>query len=390
MLRSTHGAAPAAWNEPSGSGAVSDEDRAVVLVVDDEPTNRAILRGYLGNRHRILEAASGMDALKLLEHETPDLILLDVMMPQISGIETCKRIKSKQFANYLPVILVTALGEQRDRIQGLEAGADDFLTKPVDRHELMLRVNAFLRLRKQDEQIRSQVDELTHLQAAKDDLVSLILHDVRSPLAGQLALLTLVSDDLRERGDTLLADDLELAMRSTRKVNEALEEVLRVRLLEEGALPMKRAPLELGAMVDDAVRTFSGVARVQGSAINISVTGDRTVSIDGKLTRRAIENLLANALRYSPPGAPVDVSVRASEDAMEIEVDDRGPGVPDPLKETLFAKFGSVEAAAGGARRGIGLGLYLVRLVAEGHGGAVAVEDRPGGGSRFRFWLQLG
>ena len=389
MLRATPGSATAAWDSSAGSGAAV-QDRALVMVVDDEPTNRAILRGYLGNKHRIVEASNGIEALALIEQEQPDLVLLDVMMPQISGIETCKRIKAKPFERYLPVILVTALGEQRDRIAGLEAGADDFLTKPVDRHELVLRVNAFLRLRHQDEQIRAQVDELTHLQAAKDDLVSLILHDVRSPLAGQLALLTLVSDDLRGRGDNSLADDLDMAMRSTRKVNEALEEVLRVRLLEEGALPLKRAPLQLSAMVEDAVRTFSGVARVQGSPLQVSVSGDKLVSIDGKLARRAIENLLANALRYSPPGAEVDVRVRASDEVLEIEVDDRGPGVPDQLKETLFAKFGSVEAAAGGARRGIGLGLYLVRLVAEGHGGAVAVEDRPGGGSRFRFWLQLG
>jgi two-component system sensor histidine kinase/response regulator len=377
-----------AWSDASRQSGI-EGDRATLLVVDDEPVNRAVLRGYLGARHRIIEAASGIEALAILEHETPDLILLDVMMPQLSGIETCKRIKAQPRGQYLPIVLVTALGEQRDRIAGLEAGADDFLTKPVDRHELQLRVNAFLRLRRQDGQIRSQLDELTHLQSAKDDLVSLILHDVRSPLAGQMALLTLVSDDLRARGDTLLADDLDLAMRSTRKVNEALEEVLRVRLLEEGQLPLERTLVQLGTLVEDAVRTFSGVARVQGTPLAVTVAGDRPVSIDGKLARRAIENLLANALRYSPQGAEVSISVRASSEVLEVEIDDQGPGVPDNLKETLFAKFGSVEAAAGGVRRGIGLGLYLVRLVAEGHGGAVAVEDRPGGGSRFRFWLQL-
>ncbi len=194
-----------AWSDASGPAGA---DRATVLVVDDEPINRAILRGYLGAQHRVIEVASGREALELVERESPDLVLLDVMMPELSGIETCKRIKAARAAEFLPVLLVTALGARSDRIAGFEAGADDFLTKPVDRQELLLRVSAFLRLRRQETQIRVQLDELTHLQAAKDELVSLILHDVRSPLAGQLALLQVVSDTLRARGDELLASDL--------------------------------------------------------------------------------------------------------------------------------------------------------------------------------------
>ena len=369
--------------------AAQERGRATVLIADDEPAHRAMLRGYLGASHRILEAADGAEALELVEKEGPDLVLLDIVMPHQSGIEVCTRIKEEEGAPYLPVILITSLADQSDRLAALAAGADDFLPKPVDRDQLRLRVGAFLRLRQQEVQLRAQAAELARLQRAKDELVSLILHDVRSPLAGQMALLTLVGEELRGRGDALLATDLELSLRSTRKVNEAIEEVLRVRLLADQALAVERKPVMLSAMVEDAVRTYSGVARAQGSALQITIGGDRVVAVDGKLVRRAIESLLANAIRYSPEGGEVALAVRASEEVLEVEVSDRGPGVPDAFKQTLFAKFGAVEAAAGGARRGIGLGLYLVRLIAEGHGGAVSIEDRPGGGSRFRFWLQL-
>ncbi len=179
-------------------------------------------------------------------------------------------------------------------------------------------------------------------------------------------------------------------MRSTRKVNEALEEVLSRPPDRRGHAALRRSPHQLSTLVDEAVSTFSGVARLQKTQVAVSVSGDRELLIDGKLTRRAIENLLANALRYSPPGSEVALAARASDEVLEVEIDDRGPGVPEALKGQLFAKYGSVEAASGGMRRGIGLGLYLVRLVAQRHGGAVSVEDRPGGGSRFRFWLQLG
>jgi two-component system sensor histidine kinase/response regulator len=372
----------------AGPGPLTELDGATILVVDDEPVNRAVLRANLSGKHKILEAVDGPQALEVLANESVDMVLLDVMMPGISGIDACKQIKAKYSSPFLPVILVTALSDRLDRIAGLEAGADDFLSKPVDRNELRLRIAAFLRIRRQDALIRTQLHDLQHLQRAKEDLISLILHDVRSPLAGQVALLGLVTEELRARDETALCDDLDQAMRSTQQVIDSLEEVLRVRLLEEGALPLKRTKIQLSSLVEDAARTLSGVARAQRSPLRVIIAGDRMVHVDGKLVRRAIENLLSNALRYSPRGAEVVVAVRASDEALEVEVTDCGTGVPDLLKRKLFSKFGSVEAALGSARRGIGLGLYLVRLVVEGHGGAVSIDDRPGGGASFRFWLQ--
>jgi len=359
-----------------------EAQRPAVLVVDDEPLNRALVRATLGATWEIVEASSGPEALEKIAQRPMDLVLLDVMMPNMNGYEVCKRIKESQ-REYVPVLLVTALGEQEDRNRGLEAGADDFLTKPVDRRELLLRTRAFLRLREQDKTIRTQLEEVRRLQAAKDDLVALLVHDLRSPLAGIIAHLQLLQEDLEGQQ----AADVQQALRAADTALSRLEETLQVRLLEEGRLSVRRKPVRLSAVVGETLAAMESVARRKGVRLEREGGEGPAAALDEGLVRRSLENLVGNALKYTPAGGDVTVSVRGEEGAVVIEVADRGPGIPGDLKQGMFEKFGSVEAKRGQSRKGFGLGLYLVKLVAEGHGGAASVADRPGGGSVFRLTL---
>src|ERR1700737_4572883 len=167
----------------------------------------------------------------------------------------------------------------------------------------------------------------------------------------------------------------------------SLEETLQIRLLEEGQLPIRRASVELADLGAGAVASLDPVARRKGIQLKTAVEGGGSAWLDGKLVRRAIENLLGNAIKYTPEGKEISLILRNLPGAVEVEVCDRGPGIPSSLKTTMFEKFGSVEAKRGGARKGIGLGLYLVRLVAEGHFGTAQVLDREGGGAVFRVRL---
>jgi signal transduction histidine kinase len=358
------------------------DQRPPVLVVDDEALNRSLIRASLAGFCDVIEAVSGPAALEILKQRPVELVLLDVMMPGMNGYDVCKAIK-EQASEFLPVILVTALGEQGDRNRGLEAGADDFLTKPVDRRELTLRTRAFLRLREQDKVIRRQLGELQRLQAAKDDLVALLVHDLRSPLAGVIAHLQLLAEDVTGRA----AGDVQQAMRAAETALQRLEETLQVRLIEEGQLTVRREQVTLDALVRDSLSPLESIARRRNVQLSRTVEGAPLAPLDASLVRRSLENLVSNALKYTPGGGDVLVSLRAEDGKVAIEVSDRGPGIPDDQKSSMFEKFGSVEAKQGGKRKGIGLGLYLVKLVAEGHGGAVSVEDRPGGGSVFRLVL---
>jgi signal transduction histidine kinase len=159
-------------------------------------------------------------------------------------------------------------------------------------------------------------------------------------------------------------------------------------MLESGAVHLHRELVAVDALVRDAVSSVSGAAKARQVEISqASGASGRSFAGDRKLLLRAIENLLSNALKYSPDGGVVETAVRWNRDDVEIEIADRGAGIPDDLKRELFQKFGSLEVTRGESRRGIGLGLYLVRLVANAHGGRAVVRDREGGGAAFALLL---
>jgi signal transduction histidine kinase len=373
-------------------------DKLRILIVDDEPANRRLLRACLGSEYELEDAEDGARALELFERTPFDLVLLDVMMPGVGGLEVCRRIKELA-TTYVPVILLTALGQQGDRNAGLEAGADDFLTKPVDGRELLLRVETFLKLRRQDQRIREQLGELSkrdeliqqqltelrRLDATKDELVALMVHDLRNPLSGIMGFLSLLASGDQGPG---VRDEADEALRASLRLREILEDILQVRMLESGTVRLYREVVQADKVVRDAIDSVRGAARARSVDISLS-NPEPGVGIDAdrKLVRRAVENLLSNAVKYSPDGGVVQTLVRQSGEEVEIEIADRGGGVPNELKQQLFQRFGSVEAAQGQARSGVGLGLYLVKLVATAHGGRASVRDRRHGGAAFGIFL---
>jgi two-component system sensor histidine kinase/response regulator len=370
---------------PAADHPSIDTTRPCVLLADDEEANRLALRPILREHYRLIEVENGPSALERLEQERVDLVLLDVMMPEMTGYEVCKRIKEQRREAFLPVLLVTGLTDRAQRKLGLQSGADDFLTKPVDPEELLLRTRSFLRLRAQDSLIRQQLRELARMQTAKDEFISLMMHDLRSPLSGIMAHLQLLLEDL---GEGTHREYASAALRASDLMFSTLEDALQVRLLEEGQLQIARHPVNLAEIVRSALVTGEALARRKRIALDVQVDASEPVLLDGKLVRRAIENLLGNAVKYTPSGKDIRVRARHAGDVVAIEVADRGPGIPTEMRSSMFEKFGSVELKKGGARKGIGLGLYMVKLVAEGHGGKAEVLDREGGGALFRVELR--
>ena len=359
--------------------------RPRVLVVDDDSLRRELLRAWLEPAHAVTEAADGPAAIAAVGSGEVDLVLLDVVMPGMDGLATCRAIRQIGPGDaFLPVILVSSLSRPESRIEGLEAGADDFVSVPLERAELTLRVDAFLRTRRQDLLIRAQLAELKRVSALKDDLIALVAHDLRGPLGTVMSLVGIVREDVQ---DPELQKDLEVALSSAERAREIADDLLQVRLLEHGEHALTRTAIPVEDVVRDAINPLEPAAKARDVSLRVTADPDLSFPLDAPLVRRAVQNLAANAIRHSPPGSPVEVNVRLAGTGLEISFVDRGPEVPEPAHADVFHTFAPAEPR-GSARRAYGLGLYLVRLVAEVHGGAASAGEAPGGGATFRMRLE--
>ena len=355
---------------------MSADPKPLVLVVDDDESIRRLIRLALMQRFDVIEASNALDAIDLVGKHDVEVVIIDVMMPGMTGVEALPLLKEKA-RGPLPVLLLTALADQDYRNLGLEAGADDYLSKPVDRRELVQRVHNFVRLGRQEQLIRKQLSALTDLQALKDDLTALLVHDLRNPLTAVKGAFQLLEANVVEED----RDIYRLGKNALDRVMEAVGDLLKVRMLEQGQLILERVPTNVGELAANVIETLRAAALDGKVNVQHEASGDTSLLADAKLVRRALENLLINAIRHT--NEMVDVSVTGDETTVTLMVADRGPGVPDFLKGELFDMFGSLALQKAGARRGHGLGLYLVKLVAQAHGGAVAVRDRLGGGAEF-------
>ncbi len=383
-------------NEPDGTALASRHaggmpakphrpvDPKIVVVVEKDPSRAAAIADALGQAHAAaiwpsLAAASA----RLRGGEHVDLLVVGVAGG--APVAPCRALK--EAAPDLLVLVLYFDPPPHAVMRALEAGADDSAAWPVDLDELRLRVETLIDRGSRWSLCQRELAELRRLAAFKDDLVSLIVHDLRNPLAGMIGFLSSLEASTTGPAHEPLREDIEGALGSARKLEEVLGELLQIRLLEEGALTPLLARVALRPLLQSAANSLEGVSRERGVLVAIDAASEGDAQMDGKLVRRALENLIANAIRYSPRGATVTVMGRATQREVCFEIADDGPGIPDQFKETVFGKFTSVESERGEARRGFGLGLYQVKLVVDAHGGQVAVHDRATGGAVFEMRL---
>jgi two-component system, sensor histidine kinase and response regulator len=366
------------------------DHRGRVLVVDDQEPNRQLLHDMLElDGHDVLDADNGLTALALAAEHDPDVILLDVTMPGIDGFEVCRRLRASPATSATPVLLITALGEREHRLQGMAAGANDYLVKPIDRSEVSLRVRNAVRMRAMHRALERQFTELQRMERLRDDLVSMIVHDLRSPLTGLRGFLELLQEELRERLSPVFADMLTEAVRAVDQLNGMIGDMLDVSRMEVDALPLRRRRADLRELAGVALAALG--PQPSFHHIPIVIAGDVTeVLCDVSLVQRVIVNLLANAMRFAPAGSAVHVATAAEAGGGTVRVRDSGPGIPDAQQQRIFEKFTQLGDSRATRARTSGLGLTFCRMVVDRHGGRIGVTSTPGTGSEFWFWLPGG
>jgi signal transduction histidine kinase len=363
-----------------------DARRGRILVADDEPHNRELLRGLLeANGHTVIEAEDGATALGKVRAVACDVILLDVMMPMLNGFEVCRLLKEDPTTAHIPVLLVTAITAREQRLRGIDAGANDYLTKPIDRPEVLLRVRNALYTKRLYDQVRGDLDRLRELEQLRDNLTHMIVHDLRSPLmgiSGALEVIGMEKDRLSPRQQELT----DIGQSSCLELIEMVSCLLDVSRMEAGQMPVKRTPCDLRDLAQTAARSVAVLA--QERKLTLQVCGDTApLVVDRDLLQRVLVNLLGNAIAFSPAGGTILVDVTAAGDALRVTVRDQGHGIPPEYHSRIFEKFGQVESCKKGKKYSTGLGLTFCKLAVEAHGGQIGVESEVGKGSTFWFTL---
>ena len=360
--------------------------KADILVVDDTPAYLEALRDMLtGEGYKVRPVTNGKLALGAVEHQAPDLILLDINMPAMNGFETCERLRADARFADIPVIFLSSLTDTDDKVKAFASGGVDYVTKPFEAAEVVARVETHLRLRRLQKQLAEQFEDLKKLEGLRDSLTYMIVHDLRSPLQAILGNLQLLEMDIQR--DSPAATDLKAALRGTHTLIQMISSLLDVNKLEAGEMPLKRADADLGAAVAEAIEGMSGLTRDRNLTV-AKPDAQVIASFDKEIIIRVITNLVANALKFTPLKGSVTVRVAVRGNQPAVEVVDNGPGIPPEYHARIFEKFGQV-AGTDKKRHSTGLGLAFCKLAVDAHGGAIGVDSQVGKGSTFWFTLPV-
>ncbi|HEX9995507.1 MAG TPA: response regulator [Abditibacterium sp.] len=366
-----------------------------VLVVDDLPTNVKLLATILKlEGFRISTAGSGIEALQFIENaapdDSPDVVLLDVMMPEMDGFETCQRIRNNPATLQLPVVMVTALRETFDRVKALDAGADDFLTKPVEEIEVIARVKSLVRAKRGRDELERAYAELRRAEELRESLTQMLVHDLRTPLTA-----VLVSLDMLGRAQTgaLNPSQKELVAISTRGGGSLLaliNDLLDVAKLESGQMNLDWRAVSIEELAENALREVAPLVGSRDAQIERHWAPNLVPTLaDTHLVKRVLVNLLSNALKFSPLRSTISIGAHQIGSELQFWVRDNGYGIAPEHQKLIWDKFGQAEARRKDARVSTGLGLTFCKLVVEAHGGVIGLDSEVGKGSTFYFSLPL-
>jgi two-component system sensor histidine kinase/response regulator len=359
------------------------KQKGSVLIVDDEPIACDMMEGFLSPEgYDITFANSGPEALVLVEKLAPDIILLDVMMPEIDGFEVCQRLKSDKRWRHIPILLVTAYGGKEELIRGLDAGADDFLHKPVDDLELRARVRSLMRIKK-------QFDELEASLHLREDLTHMIVHDIRTPLTAIMGY----SEMLLTRKTLTVTDEKDTRgiLTQAYRLDAFLNDMLILAKLEAEKLILNRSMVDLNQLIEQVKNSYDIVALSKKVNLIINLPKEsQQVFLDANLFQRVLENLISNALKFSPSGGAATVQVeypraktssQLSLPRLRVRISDQGPGITEEDRERIFDKFEIMNLEQTNSQ--IGLGLAFCKMVVEAHGGHIFVESNNPVGAIF-------
>lgn len=367
-----------------------------ILAVDDVPANLQVVGAILSNEgYDVHTVTSGYQALEFLGSHDVDLVLLDVMMPHLNGFETAKEIKKNPQWENLPIIFLTAVSDKDEVVQGFEVGGVDYVTKPFNKSELLIRVKTQITLRKtrhdlevQNTKLERIAKELKEANLARDKFFSILAHDLKNPFSGLLSLM----DEIIQHLDTFSQEDLLEIFKTLRNSSNNVYHLLLTLLdwgqTQTGGLNLKIQPLNLYPLIEELQYTFEN-SLAQKKIEFVHELGIPSVLADRETLATILRNLVSNAIKYTKTGGKIHISSQKVLDTVEITVRDTGVGIKPENMSKLFRLDTKMSTLGTDHESGTGLGLILCKEFVEKNHGSLGVESVWGQGTVFRVFLPM-
>lgn len=385
---------PKVSRNPLGEG----DSKAVVLVVDDNEMNRDVLSRRLEqDGHSVVAAQNGREALEIVRQLSIDLVMLDIMMPEVDGYETLRQIKSDETLRDIPVIMISAVDQIDSVVRCIELGADDYLTKPFEPTLLRARTRACLQKKlahdrevSLHEELARNYQHLQKLESQRDNLTHMIIHDLRTPLSSLISGMQTLP--MMDKLSVDQQEVIDIALGGGERLLEMINSLLDLNKMESGSMKLNYMLLDVQELLSSAASQVAQLA--EAGNVKLLVEADPGVSSfegDEDILRRTLVNLLGNAIKFTPEGGTVTLTATGGKDGAPVQfiIKDTGEGIPANDLGKIFDKFGQVESRKSGRNMSTGLGLTFAKLAVEAHGGQIQVASKPGEGSTFFFTIPL-
>lgn len=362
-----------------------------ILIVDDNQTNIILLQAILKRaKYNTVSATNGTDALRIMQEMHPDLVLLDIMMPEMDGYEVARRKDEIEDIQSIPFLFVTALSDTNSMVKGFKAGCSDFITKPFNTEEILIRIHHQIINVENRRIINSRNEELKSLIRNRDKLYAVVAHDLRSPLGTIKSVLDILDENLNsEIIGFELYDLLHATTESADELFGLLENLLFWTRTQMGKLIFQPKEIKITDAVTDAIKATSSMSNIHRIDISYSDnTGNATVLADKNMITTVIRNILVNAIKFSDEDSSIEIETKIVDNQLSCSITDHGCGMDDEVKQALQQQI-SITTTGKHQEEGTGLGLTLCREFIRAHNGNLSFESEMNVGTTFTFTIPL-
>lgn len=377
---------------------MAETSKQKILIVEDNQENIDLLYYFLSPQgYEIQSVTDGVEAVKAVEEDAPDIILLDIMLPKMDGFKVCERLKKDERFKFIPIIMITALRELKDKIKSLEVGADDFITKPFENVELLARVKSLLKLKEyhdrleiQNQELIDKNTELEQLYNFKDELIKLIVHDMKNPLFVIQGNLQMLAMGIESEAIDMIRRYSQRIEKSSQQLLKMVVNLLDISRIQNNTIELNKDMTDINTTINTILSKIREYPENKNKLIDLKLQENlENLILDSSIIERVFENIINYSIGNISDDGKMEITSQKIGDEIVVTIFDDGKPIPDEYKQKIFEMYSQSEIKKSGYRVSRALGLTFCKLALNAHKGDVKLNPKQGGGNLFSINLPV-